>query len=134
MKFEFIILAIISLVLFGCSRNAKENFVETASLQELIKHPPLKVPWPKTDLLEQMEQRRNCVEIVQGTIIGVNKDEYEFAPDNETPSEAEVLAWIWFIRPDLMDDINKYVSKDMKEMMQSYKDGESDKWIQYYVE
>lgn len=119
--------------LFGCSINAKGNIVEKASLQELIKHPPLKVPWPKSELLEQMEQRRNCVEMVQGAIIGVNMDEYEFVRDNEPPSEAEGLAWIWFIRPDLMDDISEYVSKDMKEMMQSYKDGDIDKWIQNFA-
>ncbi|MBN1907934.1 MAG: hypothetical protein JW927_22850 [Deltaproteobacteria bacterium] len=107
--------------------------MENASLQELIKHPPLNVPWPNPELLEQMEQRRNCVEMVQGTIIWVNRDEYEFVPDNEPPSEAEVLAWIWFIRPDLMDDISEYVSEDMKEMMQSYKDGEIDKWIQNFA-
>jgi hypothetical protein len=80
-----------------------------------------------------MEQRRICVEMVQRTIIGVNKDEYEFAPDNEPPSEAEILAWLWFIRPDLVDEISGRVSEDMKEMMRIYRDGESDKRIQDFA-
>jgi hypothetical protein len=102
--------------------------VRGKSFQELFASPPKFVAWSELGGLVQLDQRRMCIEMIQGVIIGMVENAVEFAPDNDPPTQDEVLCWIWFLRRDLASEISPKASPPLRELMDSHKNGTMERW------
>ena len=119
----------------GCSKYSEDEILESVeglSFDDLYSNPPWNVAWSAFDESIDMDERRICVEMLEGVIIGVALNYYEFVPDDDRPTEGEKLAWIWYLRPDFREKIAPLASEDMKEMMKCYDEGTIYDWIQGY--
>lgn len=136
MKYSVIALILgLFVMLLGCAKKKKSNSavplptsVTDKTLLQLIDAPPRIVAWAELGDMDQVDQRRMCVEMIQGTIIGVLDGVVEFSPDHSPPTPDEILCWIWFIRPDLADQIAPKANKPLSDLMQSHKNGTLDNW------
>jgi len=106
--------------------------VKGKSFEELLASPPQIVSWSELGDPDEMDQRRMCVEMIQGVIIGVIDNAVEFAPDDDPPSRDEILCWIWFLRPDLADDIRPEASEALRGLMDSHKNSTMEKWWEQF--
>lgn len=68
-----------------------------AALQAL----PNPVPWAGVVECDSFDERRALVEPRTANIVGVLTDGVEFCPNDDPPSAAESLAFLWLVRPDL---------------------------------
>jgi len=130
-----LLLALVVVLIRGYSRYSEGQIIESVdglSFADLYADPPWNVAWSAFDEDVDMYERCVCVEMVEGVIIGVCEGFYEFAPDHNPPTQGEKLAWIWFLRPDLIDEIRPTASPDMTEMMERYQEGTIYDWIQEY--
>jgi len=97
-------------------------------LLTLLESYPTRVNW--TDVVDfvNFDERRSAIDCLVVNTIGVSDGFIEFIPENEPPLRAEILCWIWAIRPDLSKELitlditedfrillNAYINNDMKD-------------------
>lgn len=98
-------------------------------LIEILDSIPTKVKHSDIIDFKNFDERMSAVGVIYANTIGVSIDKIEFCPNNEIPSEGEILSWIWSFRPDLSDDIIKMnLSEDFAFLIKSYRDSEMDKF------
>ena len=82
----------------GCSKYSEDEILESVeglSFDDLYSNPPWNVAWSAFDESIDMDERRICVEMLEGVIIGVALNYYEFVPDDDRPT----------LEDDLLNDI-----------------------------
>jgi hypothetical protein len=98
------------------------------SYTELKKDTPYKVLWSDVVEFSKLDERRSCIDCVHANILGVNDGEVEWCPDSLPPSQAERLAWLWFIRPDLSEEIACEAHEPLRHLIKCYQGGTMDTW------
>lgn len=96
--------------------------------QELLSAPPRTVAWSEIIDFDRLDDRRACIDCLYANTLGVNEGSVEWCPNNEPPSKEEVLAWLWFVRPDLGDEIRSEAPAELRALIQSYQGGDLERW------
>ena len=63
------------------------------------------VPFALVTRVSTFEERRSMLEPRTSNIVGVSNGGVEFCPNDDPPSLAESLAFLWLVRPDLSEQI-----------------------------
>ena len=92
-------------------------------LKKLLKDPhliPTTVSWGDIKEFDRFEDRFFDVEAYFGDIVGMLDGAVEFSPNNHPPTQDELLAWLWVIRPENKDDILSLANDDLREIIEDY--------------
>lgn len=81
---------------------------------------PRTVRWEDIPEWDRFDDRRVQVDIIYVNTIGVNQGYIEWTPNDEPPSKAESLAWLWVIRPDLGPKIAAEADDDLRQAIEDY--------------
>jgi hypothetical protein len=104
-------------------RKKLEYWLERTFQMELdiiLQNIPREVDWDDIPEFERMDDRVSMVSMICSNIIGVNEGYIEWCPNDEPPIEAEILAWIWVIRPDLGEKIFPRANEDLRQTILDY--------------
>lgn len=107
------------IILFGRNMSA---------FRKLIENPPQTVPWAEVVDFDDLDERRSCIDCLYANILGVNEGYVEWCPNDNPPSKAETLAWLWFIRPDLSSEISADAPPELYDLIQKKLNGQMDEW------
>ena len=69
---------------------------------------------------DRFEERFFDVEGRIGDIVGMLEGAVEFCPNNDPPSQDEILAWLWVIKPEFKKDILSFANDDLREIITDY--------------
>jgi hypothetical protein len=94
----------------------------------LFLEPPKTVAWSDVVDFDRLDERRSCIDCLHANILGVNEGYVEWSPNDSPPSKAETLAWLWFIRPDLGDEISIDAPKELRNLIQKFQAGDMETW------
>ena len=73
---------------------------------------------------DRMEERFFTIIEHYGDIVGMNEDSVEFCPNHNPPvKQTEVLPWLWLIKPELGNEIQKIADNQLKEIIAEYEEG-----------
>jgi hypothetical protein len=99
-----------------------------SALLSLLTSPPKEVAW--SDLVEfsRIDERRSSIDCLFPNILGVNDGFVEWCPNDNPPSQAETLVWLWFVRPDLGPEIAELAEPPLRNLIQMYRAGEMEAW------
>jgi len=86
----------------------------------------MEVPFSKIKSFDRMEERFFDVEKAYGDILGMNTDSVEFCPNNNPPSNDEILPWLWVIHPEEKEEILKYANVTLKRIIKIYEETDSE--------
>ena len=86
--------------------------MKNKTLKELIENYPNEIPFEEIVDFENFDERLSVVNGIVVNIIGVNDGFIEIIPDNNSPSEDEILCWIWSFKPDLTNEILEITKND----------------------
>ena len=98
------------------------------TLQQLLHETPSTVLYRDIHPDDDIDLRRSCVDVLFVNTIGMNADSADWLPNDDPPDRLERLAWIWFIRPDLADDMADMLDGDFRLLVEYYRDGKMDDW------
>lgn len=105
------------------------------TLAELLKSIPREVININIVEQENIEERISAVGTIYENTIGVKEASIEFIPNDNLPSQSEILSWIWTFRPDLGEEILTYdIEPEFKKLIESYKSGKMDEFWKYMTE
>jgi hypothetical protein len=94
----------------------------------LLSDPPKAVAWSDIVDCDRLDERRSCIDCLHANILGVNEGHVEWSPNDSPPSQAETLAWLWFIRPDLGVEIASEAPADLRNLIWKYEAGDMEAW------
>lgn len=97
-------------------------------LEELLTSTPSTVAFRDFEGADDIDHRRSCVDVLFVNIIGINAGSADWLPNDDPPGIGERLAWIWFLRPDLADDMLDMIDGDFRLLVECYRDGRTDDW------
>ena len=100
----------------------------SSTFNELLRSTPTSVRFVDFDTPSDIDLRRGCVDVLFANTIGINEDSADWLPNDDPPDENERLAWIWFVRPDLADELLANAVGDLRMLIQCYGDGQMDDW------
>lgn len=80
--------------------DSAEAIEKVKQLLAKIKKIPRTVRFKSIQQVETMQDRFFAVDRTIGAIAGMNTNSVDFCPNNEPPSQDEVLAWLWIIHPE----------------------------------
>ncbi len=86
---------------------------------ERIDSLPRRVAWNEIPQFDRLDDRIAAVNIAAGAIVDVTRG-YVALTTADVPTEEELLAWAWLIRPDLEDQIMPLASGHLREAIESY--------------
>ena len=89
---------------------------------------PVSVAFRDFDAPDDIDLRRSCVDVLFVNTIGINADSADWLPNDDPPNLNERLAWIWFVRPDLANEIIDMIGGDFRLLVKYYRDGRMDEW------
>ena len=98
------------------------------TFQELFLNPPAIVDWSDIVDFEALSDRMSCIDCLYANTLGVNEGTVEWCPNDEPASKEETLAWIWFIRPDLGEEIVSHASDDLKNLITKWNSANMESW------
>ena len=101
-------------------------------LLSLLESYPIRVNW--TDVVDfvNFDERRSAIDCLVVNTIGVSDGFIEFIPENEPLLRAEILCWIWAIRPDLSKDlIDLEISEAFQVLLSAYIDNDMTRFWNY---
>ncbi|KZL48862.1 MULTISPECIES: hypothetical protein [Cyanophyceae] len=95
----------------------------TLDVQSILTSIPNEVAWENIIQFEKLDERVATANELCPNLIGVNEGYIEWCPNNEPPSQIEILTWWWVIRPDLgaaiaieaPDELKKIIGKHILE-------------------
>lgn len=106
----------------------------TASLSEfdrLLADFRLLVELPDVYASDDLELRRSSVELLYSMRIRISDDSVLWIPSGVSSDFDEMLAWIWFTRPDLAPDVLPLVDGDFAQLIECYAEGRmADAYVQ----
>ena len=94
----------------------------------LLSNPPKTVAWSDVVDFDRLDERRSCVDCLHANILGVNEGYVEWSPNDSPPSKDETLAWLWFIRPDLGDEIASDAPVPLRNLIQKFQADDMETW------
>ncbi len=95
--------------------------MKNETLKELLQNYPNQIMFDNIVDFEKFDERLSIIDCIVVNIIGVEKGFIEFIPDNNPPSEDEILCWIWSFKPDLTNEILEITKNDdLKFALNSY--------------
>jgi hypothetical protein len=80
---------------------------------------PRRVAWNDIPQFERLDDRVAAVNIAAGAIVDVTRG-YVALTTDDAPTEEELLAWAWLIRPDLEEQVMLLANGDLREAIESY--------------
>lgn len=105
------------------------------TLAELMKVVPQEVFNIHIIEFDNIDERISAIGTIYANTIGVKEASIEFIPDDNPPSQSEVLSWIWTFRPDLGEEILTYeIEPEFKKLIESYKSGKMDEFWKFMTE
>jgi len=100
------------------------------SYQALLEDPPKSVAWADIVEIDDLDERRSCIDCLYINTLGVNDGFVGWSPNDDPPSRPETLAWLWFIRPDLGTEIAADAPPELKNLISKHQSGRMDEWWQ----
>ena len=97
-------------------------------LKHLLSDTPLTVAFTEFDSPDDIDLRRSCVDVLFVNTIGINANTADWLPNDDPPELNERLAWLWFIRPDLANDLADMINGDFRLLVECYRDGRMEDW------
>ncbi|MGV0857374.1 hypothetical protein ACTS95_12235 [Empedobacter brevis] len=95
--------------------------MKNETLKEILQNYPNQIMFDNIVDFEKFDERLSIIDCIVVNIIGVEEGFIEFIPDNNPPSEVEVLCWIWSYKPDLTNEILEITKNDdLKFSLNSY--------------
>lgn len=94
----------------------------------LLNDPPKTVAWSDVVGFDRLDERRAGIDCLHANILGVNDRYVEWSPNGLPPSKDETLAWMWFIRPDLGDEIAAEAPAPLRELIQKFQADDMETW------
>lgn len=80
---------------------------------------PREMPFTDIEQFEQFEERFFAIEMHFGDIVGMCLDYVEFCPNHNPPEiQAELLPWLWLIRPSMKNEIFIKADKRLRSLIQ----------------
>lgn len=106
--------------------------MKNKTLKELIENYPNEIPFEEIVDFKNFDERLSVVNCIVVNTIGVNDGFIEFIPDNNSPSEDEILCWIWSFKPDSTNEILEITKNDdLKFALNSYLNNSLDEFWDY---
>jgi hypothetical protein len=97
----------------------------SGELQSFVVSLPRMVYWQEVVQFERVNERVSAVSFVLKDSVGVQEAELCWAPEEFPPSEAQMLAWAWVVRPDLADPISELAGERLRAVMAAYAEAAS---------
>ena len=100
----------------------------TSDLKHLLRNTPNSVPFRDFEFLDDIDLRSSCIHVLFVNIVGIDVDSADWLPNDDPPDLNERLAWIWFVRPSLANEIVEMISGDFRMLVECYQDDRMDDW------
>jgi hypothetical protein len=98
------------------------------SYRAMFAAPPKRVDLGDVVDRENLDERRACVDCLYINILGINEGIVEWSPNDKPPSKAETLAWMWFVRPDLHEQIANDAPSELRHLIEMYRANNLEAW------
>ena len=97
------------------------DIMKNETLKEILQNYPNQIMFDNIVDFKKFDERLSIIDCIVVNIIGVEEGFIEFIPDNNPPSEDEILCWIWSFKPDLTNEILEITKNDdLKFALNSY--------------
>jgi len=126
--FVFIIAAVGASMIVSAEKLLDARIASLSEFDRLIADFRLLVNLPDVHAPDDLELRRSCVDLLYSMTIRVSDDWVLWIPGSDSPDFDEMLAWIWFTRPDLAPDVLPLVDGDFAQLIECYAEGRMDEW------
>jgi hypothetical protein len=98
------------------------------SYSMMLAEPPKRVDWRDIVDRDNLDERRSCVDCLYVNILGINEGFVEWSPNCKPPANDETLAWIWFVRPDLGEQIASDAPAELRHLIEMYRTNNLEAW------
>jgi hypothetical protein len=89
-------------------------------VQDLIRFLPRSVAWSDISQFDRFDERLGAVNVSHGAIMDVTDGHVALSTD-QSPTDDELVAWAWLIRPDLQEQIIPAASSELREAIAYYR-------------
>lgn len=90
-------------------------------VQDLVRFLPRSVAWSDIPEFDRFDERFGAVNVAHGPIMDVMEGHVALATD-EPPTDNELVAWAWLIRPDLEEQIMAFANTELREAIEYYRE------------
>ena len=92
--------------------------------EDILRELPMAVAWMDVVDFNHVDERVAAVGALLDHTVGVHRDQLQWLPPDDPPTESERLAWAWIVRPDLSLEISARASEELREAIKGYRSRE----------
>lgn len=90
-------------------------------VQDLVRFVPRSVAWSDVVEFDRFDERFGAINVACGAIMDVTDGHVALTTD-DAPTDDELLAWTWLIRPDLGEHIMPLANDELRDAIEYYRE------------